>query len=67
MSKFINIIIIILVYGFSFIMVARTWYDASESTKTGLFFFIFALAFIQNIYYACKIKKLRNNKKNEHS
>ncbi len=52
---------------FLFAMVIWYWNDASESTKTGLFFFIFTLAFFQNVYYSHKLEKLKEQCESEHS
>lgn len=62
-----SIIIKVLFCSFLFAMVAWYWNDSSESTKTGLFFFIFTLAFFQNAYYTHKLEKLKDQKKSDHS
>lgn len=50
-------------YTFLFICVYWYWEASDDSTKTGLFYFIFLIAFFQNTYYSYKISKIETAKK----
>lgn len=54
-----SVLIKLLYCSFILGMVFWYWVDAPESTKTGLFFFVFVLAFVQNAYYSHKLSQLK--------
>jgi len=50
-------------YTFLFICVYWYWEESDDSTKTGLFYFVFLIAFCQNIYYSYKLSKIEAENK----
>ncbi|MFT7684304.1 MAG: hypothetical protein ACI935_003832 [Moritella dasanensis] len=53
----------IMFYAFIFICVYWYWGESNDSTKTGLFYFVFLIAFFQNAYYGYKISKIETANK----
>lgn len=52
-----NIVSKLIFYIFIFTMVIWYWNDSDESTKNGLFYFVFTFAFFQNAYFSYKTFK----------
>ena len=48
----------IVFYILLFICVYWYWDESDDSTKTGLFYFVFLVAFFQNAYYSYKLSKM---------
>ena len=59
MSK---LLILTFYYVIIFSFTVWLWSDADDSTKTGLFYFVFGIAFFQNAYHTHKIETLKNKK-----
>ena len=57
-----NLIVTTVYYTIVFSFVVWFWSDANDSTKTGLFYLVFGMAFFQNAYYTHKIETLKNKK-----
>lgn len=57
-----NLIVTTVYYTIVFSFVVWFWSDADDSTKTGLFYFVFGIAFFQSAYYTHKIETLKNKK-----
>jgi len=49
-------------YICSFVAVIWYWEGADNTTKTGLFYLVFTIAFAQNAYYGYKLSKIESNK-----
>ncbi len=54
----INVLMKVIFYSVLLGFVVWYWGEANETTKTGLFFFVFLIAFSQNVYYSHKLSKL---------
>jgi hypothetical protein len=52
----------IVFYACSFFAVIWYWGEADDSTKTGLFYLVFTIAFVQNAYYGYKLSKIESKK-----
>ncbi len=59
----INWLIKIVFYVALFSFVVWYWEESDNATRTGLFYFLFLLAFGQNAYYSHKLSKLQEHKK----
>jgi len=53
----------IIFYVLLFFCVHWYWQGSNEGTRTGLFYFVFSIAFFQNAYYSYKLSKNESTKK----
>jgi len=58
-----SIILNIIFYVCSFLAVIWYWGGADDSTKTGLFYFVFTISCAQNAYYGYKLSKIESKNK----
>ncbi|PSU45500.1 hypothetical protein C9J12_22625 [Photobacterium frigidiphilum] len=59
----INWLVKIAFYVVLFSFVMWYWEESDNTTRTGLFYFLFLVSFGQNAYYSHKLSKLQENKK----
>lgn len=53
----------IIFYTFLFVCVAWYWENTEDAKRSGLFYFVFLLAFFQNAYYSYKLSKYESKLK----